>query len=76
MSNKLVNIEGKPISPEPPQLPELYTYDEVTNSGEVLNTTKSGCIFVMSKDEIFLFQPVATTHFDKKLNYYTRLEFK
>ena len=56
MSNKLVNIEGKPISPGPPQLHERMVFIE----------TKSGFIFVMPKYKSFRFQP------GKKLSYYTK----
>ena len=58
------------------EYPELFLSDEVINYGEVLSTTESGQIFVMNNDKVYLFQPVASRHFNHEEHIYNRLEFK
>ena len=59
-----------------PKFPELFTDPEVAEYGEVLSTTFSGQIFVRKDGNIYLFQPVASTHADHEQYYYNKVEFK
>ena len=78
MSNKLVPMPQKnpDQASQTPQLPELFTHDEVINLGEVISTTEAGCIFVLADDNVTLYQPVARHHFNDKEFYYNKVEFR
>lgn len=67
-----------PVSTEPqaPKYPELFTDDELANYGEVVSTTEEGQVFVLKDDKMYLFQPVASRHFNHEEYYYNKVEFK
>lgn len=75
-NSKVVNMNKEPQLEAQVQYPELFTEQEVTDYGEIVSTTKQGQIFVLKDDQMHLFQPVATHHFNKSEYYYNKVEFK
>lgn len=76
-NSKVVNLNKEtPVEPQAPQYPELFTDPEVADYGEVISTTEQGQVFVLKDDKMYLFQPVATRHFNHEEYYYNKVEFK
>jgi len=76
-NDKIVNMQDtQPQVQAKVQYPELFTDDEVANYGEVISTTEQGQVFVFKNDNMYLFQPVATKHFNHEEYYYNKVEFK
>lgn len=78
--NRNQKITKMPVNNAPteaqPKFPELFTDDEVANYGEVVSTTTEGQVFVLKDDKMYLFQPVASRHFNHEEYYYNKVEFK
>lgn len=79
-NSKIVKMHNEtqvaPQAPQAPQYPELFTDPEVADYGEVISTTEQGQVFVLKDDTVYLFQPVATRHFNHEEYYYNKVEFK
>lgn len=75
-NSKVVNMNKEPQLEAKVQYPELFTDPEVADYGEVISTTEQGQVFVLKDEKMYLFQPVATKHFNKEEYYYNKVEFK
>lgn len=74
-NSKIVNMNKEELQAKT-QYPELFTDPEVADYGEVISTTEQGQVFVLKDDKMYLFQPVATRHFNHEEYYYNKVEFK